>query len=397
MKRVFITVAALCAILQAQSQTVATDSTGYKSRKLKLDEINLVSSYYTQDGNNASVTGGIGSEKLTDLANMIDLKWIKYDKKSRKHSFDAEIGIDHYTSASSDKIDLNANTSASYSDNRLYPSLNWSMENEEKGNTVGAGVSASVEWDYTSFGGNVNFSKKTANKSGEFSAKFQAYLDKVKLILPIELRTPEATTNGFNGYASRNTFVGSLTYSQIINKNFQVMFLLDLAQQQGYLSLPFHRVYFADGSVHQENLPSSRFKLPIGIRANYFLGDNVIIKANYRFYTDDWGLQSHTINIETPIKISPFFSISPFYRFYTQSAIKYFEPYAVHTTSNEYYTSNFDDSKFNTNFFGTGIRYAPPKGVLGIQRFSMLEMRYGHYDRTTGLVSDIISLNLKFK
>ena len=43
-----------------------------KSRKLKIEEINLVSSYYTQNGSNAAVTGGIGSEKLTDIANVFD-------------------------------------------------------------------------------------------------------------------------------------------------------------------------------------------------------------------------------------------------------------------------------------------------------------------------------------
>ena len=35
----------------------STDS-GYESRKLKLEEVNLVSSYYHQEGNNSAVTGG---------------------------------------------------------------------------------------------------------------------------------------------------------------------------------------------------------------------------------------------------------------------------------------------------------------------------------------------------
>jgi hypothetical protein len=43
------------------------DSSSYKSRKLKLEEVNFVSSYYRQDGNNSAVTGGIGSDELTDF------------------------------------------------------------------------------------------------------------------------------------------------------------------------------------------------------------------------------------------------------------------------------------------------------------------------------------------
>jgi Tat protein secretion system quality control protein TatD with DNase activity len=70
---------------------------------LTFEEANIVSSYYKQDGNHAAVTGGIGSQQLTDISNTIDLKLSKYDKRNRKHSFIGEFGIDHYTSASSDQ------------------------------------------------------------------------------------------------------------------------------------------------------------------------------------------------------------------------------------------------------------------------------------------------------
>lgn len=396
MKRIFLTAATMFALLHAHAQT-ATDTTGFNSRKLKVEEINFISSYYHQDGNNASVTGGIGSEKLTDIANVFDINLTKYDKKYRKHTFGLEIGIDHYTSASSDMVDLKANSSASHADTRFYPSLSWSVENEKKGTTLGFGLSSSTEFDYQSFGGNISFSKKTNNKNGEFTAKFQTYLDQVGLIAPVELRTAGNGRGRNFSTAPRNTFAGSLSYSQIINQRLQIMFLADVVQQQGYLSLPFHRVYFNDATVHQENLPGSRFKIPLGFRANYFLGDQFIIKTYYRFYKDDWGLTSHTANIEVPVKLTPFVSVSPFYRFYTQSAIKYFAPYQTHTVQDQYYTSNFDDSKFNSNFFGAGIRIAPPKAVFGIKNFSMIEFRYGHYTRTTGLNSDILSMNLKFK
>ncbi len=397
MKRILFTAAGIFALLQVYAQPAA-DSTGFKSRKLKLEEINLVSSYYKQDGDNAAVTGGIGSQKLTDIANVIDVKLTRYDKKLRKHSFGAEVGIDHYTSASSDKVDLKANSSASHADTRLYPSLNWSMENEIKGTTIGAGLSSSTEYDYQSFGASINFSAKTKNRNGELSAKLQAYLDQVSLIAPIELRTTNpAGRDNNNGAAARNSYAGSLSYSQIINKEFQIMFLAEAVQQQGYLSLPFHRVYFNDGSVHQENLPSSRFKIPLGFRANYFAGDKVIIKTFYRFYTDDWGLKSHTANIEMPIKITPFISVSPFYRWYNQTAIKYFDAYQKHTAQDQFYTSNYDLSKFSSNFFGAGIRFAPPKGVLGKQHFSMIELRYGHYSKNIQMNADVLSMNLKFK
>ena len=80
-----------------------------------------------------------------------------------------------------------------------------------------------------------------------------------------------------------------------------------------------------------------------------------------------------------------------------QTAVKYFGAYQQHTASDSYYTSNYDLSAFNSSFFGAGIRLTPPKGVFGMEHFNMLELRYGHYTRTNGMQSNIVSLNLKFK
>lgn len=397
MKQLFLTSLGLLALLRSYTQQMP-DSTGYGSRKLKVEEINLVSSYYVQNGDHAAVTGGIGTQHLTDLANVFDLRLSRYDKRRRKHTFDMELGIDHYTSASSDKVDLKANSSASHADTRFYPSLNWTIENEKKGRSFGFGVSSSTEFDYQSFGLNVNYSQKTHDRNGEFSARLQGYFDQVKLVTPVELRTGGGNTEHDDyGTDNRTTLAASLSWSQVINKNLQVAILADVIRQQGFLSLPFYRVYFQDGSVHQEQLPDSRLKIPIGLRVNYFLGDAIILRSYYRYYQDDWGVRSHTANIEVPVKITPFFSVSPFYRFYHQTAVKYFAPYEQHTAADQYYTSNYDLSAFNSHFMGAGVRLAPPKPILGIKHFSMLEIRYGHYTKNIQMNANIVSLNLRFK
>lgn len=401
MKKICLSVVGLVLTLFSAFAQSTKDTSGYKPRKLAFEEANLVSSYYKQDGNNSAVTGGSGTEHLTDIANSIDVKFIRWDKKDRKHSFEAEVGIDHYTSASSDKVDPNTISSASHADTRIYPSVNWSMEDPKKGRTVGAGLALSSEYDYMSIGVNLNFSQKTKNRNGEFSARVQAYLDKLKYILPIELRPPApgGGNDDENNYPSksRNSYSGSLSYSQIINQRLQVMLIADLVYQQGYLGLPFHRVYFDNSSMRVENLPGTRLKIPLGFRANYFLGDHIVLRSFYRYYQDDWGIKGHTVQLESSVKISPFFSVTPFYRYYTQTAADYFNAINIHKTAEQYYTSNYDLAKFNSNFYGAGIRLSPPKGVFGIQRLNMLELRYGHYTRTNGLKSDIISLNVKFK
>lgn len=398
MKKIYLSVVGVFFTLFATFAQTSKDTSQYKTRKLTFEEANLVTSYYKQNGNNSAVTGGVGSEKLTDYSGSFDVKLTRWDRYERKHNFEIEIGIDHYTSASSDMVNPQSISSASHADTRIYPSLNWSMENQKKGSTIGAGLSYSTEFDYQSVGINVRFGQKTKNRNGEFSASLQAFIDQLKYIIPIELRPPGSSDDD-DDYPTktRNSYSGSLSYSHIINQKLQIMFIADLIYQKGYLGLPFHRVYLNDNSVHIENLPDTRMKIPLGFRANYFMGDKVILRTFYRYYHDDWGVNAHTINLETPVKITPFFSISPFYRFYSQSAVDFFEPYRVHTVADQYYTSNYDFARFNSNFYGAGFRITPPKGVFGIQHLNMLELRYGHYSKTNGMKSDIISLNLKFK
>jgi hypothetical protein len=163
------------------------------------------------------------------------------------------------------------------------------------------------------------------------------------------------------------------------------------------LATKYQRVYFTDGSLKAENLPDTRLKMPLGIRANYFLGGRVILRSFYRYYQDDWGLKAHTAELELPVKLSPMLSVSPFYRFYTQNGVDYFAQYGQHAATNTYYSSDYDLSKFTAHFYGTTLRIVPENGVFGMERFHSVELRYGHYVRSNGLNSNQITLHLQLK
>lgn len=383
---------------QTRPEPAKANSSKYQSRKLKIDEINLVSAYYNQNGNNSAVTGGIGTEKLSDFANTIDLQMSKFNKRGKKNTFLFELGVDHYTSASSDKIDPSTISSASSADTRIYPSLNWTHSNEETGNSFGFTGSYSTEFDYQSMGAAFNLTRLSKDKNTQFDFKLQAFLDQWTVILPIELRTGN-TGKGHEEYdtAPRNSFSASFSLSQVINQKFQASLILEPSYQKGLLATKYQRDYFTDGSLRSETLPDKRYKLPIGLRMNYFLDDRFVIRTFYRYYMDNWGIRAHTAELEVPVKINSFFSISPFYRYNNQVGTKYFAPYGQHSPSEQYFTSDYDLSTLTSDFYGAGIRFAPPKGVFGWQRLNMLELRYGHYSRSTSLVSNIVSLNLKFK
>jgi hypothetical protein len=449
MKKLSLTLIGLYLLfLHGFSQVSKQYENVFQSRPLKLEEINLVTSYYSQTGSHSAVTGGgtatiglgakagylvlPGSEQLNDFSNFLELKLVGYGETGNKHTILAGIGIDHHTAASQKWI--SATGASKPEGTRIYPSLNWTVENVKKGTEFGLGTYYSHEYNYKSFAvdGHIGYKNKTG---GEFGIKASAYLDHVSLIYPSDDSTLFKTgTNTINtpldqfviatnasrssgGGASyggtgasessisttpRNTYTTSLTYSQVINKSLQMAVLFDIVKQDGYLGLPFHRVVFENHLERVEKLPSSRTKLPIGLRVNYFMGDNIIFRSFYRYYTDDWGLTSHTASIEVPYKITPFLSISPFYRYYTQTATKYFAPLyghkvdAVGNPKENYFTSNYASSAFNSHFFGLGLRTAPPDGIANTH-VSAMEIRYGHYSQSTDLTSNVISLYLTLK
>jgi hypothetical protein len=168
MRRLYLSVLSMyIGILAAHSQkpvSSVADSGNYRPRTLAVDEINFVSAYYHQNGNNSAVTGGTGTEKLSDFANTIAVQLSNVTAHAHKNTFQMEVGLDHYTSASSDKIDPYSISSASKQDTRFYPSVNWTNSNLTTGNSIGFSASYSHEYDYQSFGAGINLTRISADK-----------------------------------------------------------------------------------------------------------------------------------------------------------------------------------------------------------------------------------------
>jgi len=405
MRKICLTVVgSFLLFINSFSQTSADSTSDYHSPVLKLEEANLVSNYYSQTGNHSAITGGIGTQQLSDYSNIIELKYIKWGLKDRKTTLNFDLGLDHHTAASSAYVSKSA--ASQTGGTRFYPSADWQVENNEKRTTLGLGAALSFEYTYQSYSVNAIYSKHSIDKNSEFSAKANIFLDAVKMVYPSELRLiTSAVTSASSGGGSspnipsklRSTLATSFTFSHVINKNMQVAFIGDVVAQAGYLGLPFHRVYFSNKTVGVEKLPDTRFKLPLGVRFNYFAGDKIIFRTYYRYYVDSWGISAHTASIETAVKITPFFSVSPFYRYYTQTTSDYFAPKYGRPVNDTYFTSNYDYSAFNSSYEGINFRFTFLKGLFGIDSLNMIELRYGHYGQTTGLTANNFSLNLRFK
>jgi len=339
------------------------------SAKIHLDDITIdfVSSYYEQDGNNSPVTGGIGTEKLSDIANIITIN-VPIDTI---RSLFVSGGVDFYTSASSNNIDIgqtdpNNISSASGDDTRSYFTIGGKIKNNQKNTSKGVSLGFSQEYDVSSFQIGGSYSKASKNNNREISFYANYFYDVWKVFYPFELRG-----NGIDEVAGnvRQTFNFSTTGSFVLSKKIQASISSDVVLQSGLLSTPFHRVYFKEQDTAKiELLPTGRVKFPVALRFNYFINDFFVLRAYYRYYWDNWGVNANTINIELPIKVSNSLVIYPFYRYHEQTAAKYFGEYKTHSISEDFYTSDFDLAGLNSSKYGVGFRLSP---LYGIGRFKV--------------------------
>ena len=460
-----------------------TDSIQFKKRVLESTEVDFLLSYYKQEGSKSAVSGGLGSEQLTDLASNIVVAMPLNDDDV----LTVDLGISAYSSASSSNINpfnstgasggggdddddrirnqktkvatsepygtpWQASSGASKSDQLVAVTANFAHSSDSRNFIWNTDISFSSEYDYTSVGFGGGIAHLFNDKNSEISLKANAYLDQWRPIYPTELheyskygnnflnqgyfngvivldQNGQATTNylptAFNTISSvnRNSYSASIGFSQVLTKKLQVSVFFDVLQQQGLLSTPYHRIYFADKANYYigqaqyipeyenesnvgvykladdiERLPDSRFKLPLGARLNYYINERFVLRTYYRYYSDNWDIQSHTANIELPIKISDRFTVFPTYRFYTQTQSKYYAPYELHLSTEKYYTSDADLSSFDANQYGFGVNYTDifTGGKIWKLGLKNIDFRFNHYQRSDNLTANIATIGFKF-
>ena len=341
----------------------------YKKRVLETSELQILTSYYQQDGQNAAVTGGRGTEYLTDVHPTVILA----TPLSDDDVLTASVGISAYTSASSSNVDpfdgdapanpFQASSGASSSDVWMNAALTYTHSSDDR-NTLWSGtLSGSNEYDYKSFGVGGSYTRLMNAQNTELTLRASTYQDGWKLIYPIELRERE----GLLEQTGRQSYALGVNLSQIVSSRMQGMLSLDLVQQNGLLSTPFQRVYFVDVADRFredfpladdiERLPDARTKLAVGGRLHTYLNERLVLRTFYRYYVDDWGIASNTLSVELPVKLGTLFTVRPGYRYYDQTAADYFAPYNAHLSTEKYYTSDYDLAQFTAGQYSLGLSY----------------------------------------
>ncbi len=370
-----------------------TSEYNLKKNKKGVDA-DLIFNYYSQDGNNSAVEGGIGSQALDNIGALTVVKVNLDSVKSIKASF----GADFYSSASTDQIDNNV-SSASSEDLRAYVNIGFEQKLLKSGQTLDFSLGGSSEYDYTSVNGGISYAKESKNGNSEFSASAKVFIDKWSLYIPSNARDADRMEL-FNNSTARNSYIVSAGFSQVLNPKTQFSLNAEYVLMDGLLSTPFHRVYFSNGVVGLERFPSQRTKIPISLRVNRWINDKLILRSFYRFYTDNFGINSHTLQFELPIRFNKDWTVMPFYRYHTQTESIYFGEFQTQSANLLYRTADYDLSSFTAQKVGISLLFYPLKPLVQFSKNGLMlesiQLRGGYYGIDYGLDAYFGSINFAF-
>jgi hypothetical protein len=205
------------------------------------------------------------------------------------------------------------------------------------------GMSISDEYDYTHTGVNMKLARDFNNRNTTMSFGVAMANDSVDPVggAPLGL-TPmlSGTGNGNKrGGQSKDVIDVLFGVTQVINRQTLVQFNYSLSQSDGYLTDPYKILSVVDPVLGDpiaappgagldylylyENRPGTRDKQGLfGLLKRDIGGD--VFDISYRYMTDDWDIDSHTIDLHYRWNLNSGSYFQPHLRFYSQTAAGFY-------------------------------------------------------------------------
>lgn len=159
---------------------------------------------------------------------------------------------------------------------------------------------------------------------------------------------------------------------------------------------PYRNVY-VDGTNVPEQHPDERFRRDLFAGVNQYINNRSSLNLEYRYYTDDWGVSSHTMGIKLNQYVNDEFVVRYRYRYYTQaSAIFYRDEYTETGGVNGFRTGDYRLGDFGAHLFGGRIAWRPYR-VMGriFPAGAQLIMSYERYFNSNNFTANVLETGLQ--
>ncbi len=182
--------------------------------------------------------------------------------------------------------------------------------------------------------------------------------------------------DGTQGSAYRNTTHLNLVATQILTTTSRARFGIELNSVSGQQHDPYRSVYVA-GEIEPELHPTARSRRNAFLNFSQYLGNESSLKADFRYYQDDWEVASQTYGLKLSQRISRELTVRYRYRYYTQlPAWFYRDDYRNSTNVDGYQTADYRLGSYGAHLFGGHITWHPERLLGGVDFLEHTELNF---------------------
>ncbi|MBK7117144.1 MAG: DUF3570 domain-containing protein [Proteobacteria bacterium] len=216
----------------------------------------------------------------------------------------------------------------SFHDLRVAGDLSWTQP-VGIGNKLSVGAHLSKEYDFISASANGMFSHDFNNRNTTLGVGASAEFDQVKAVGGTPLPgTSYALFRKQDGAENKRVYGAQLGLTQVMARNWITQLNLSVDRSTGYLNDPYKILSQVNaGGVTTdywfENRPDTHTRRSAYLGNKLALGRSVLDVA-YRYGTDDWGIDSHTVTAKYRLRVGGSAYIEPQLRWYRQGAADFY-------------------------------------------------------------------------
>lgn len=271
---------------------------------------------------------------------------------AEKFSVSANYYLDMVSGAS---IDVEA-TASPYSDERTQTSLGIDYLRGDA--TLSLNYTNSDESDYDAETINFNIAHDVFGGLTTITMGYAVGSDEVRR----NIKNPDGSKINDPGFAEgvdRQNY--QLGVSQIISKNLIMGLAFETITDEGFLNNPYRTVRFLnpDGVTtgsEPERYPRTRTSSALGLTAKYYLPYRAAVSGLYRYFTDDWDIEAHTLELGYTHPKGPWiFDLK--YRFYKQSSADFYSDLFPRANAQNFLARDKELSDYTDHTIGFGVSY----------------------------------------
>ncbi len=184
------------------------------------------------------------------------------------------------------------------------------------------------------------------------------------------------------------------SYFQNINAQSYAKLSLFYIADSGYLSNPYLNVVrnYVEGEtadVLAESRPDSRVAYGASLKYANALTDSFSLHLNYRYYSDDWEVDSHTLDSDIYYELGNAWIFKLGLRSYIQSEASFYSSEKDFFTDEIYASSDQRLSDFTAFTYKTSVDYAISKDLS-------VNLGANYYDQSTGLDATYFTTGFRY-